>query len=317
MSVVPRLGRAARVRSAARVSESRRRRRRRSAASATTPSVDLDARSRRRPRRYPGRSAWRSCRSASRCPASAAECGCARRTRPARAQSSDRRDRTPSSGSSRVRPSPQHERRRPSAISAGIESPIGEPLAMLPPSVPALRIGGEAKRRAQLVELRIVTDERGEGVGQRDGARRSRCDASVTSICASARRRCRRRSRVPSSRCCLVTHKPDVGAAGENARVGMRARAAPRARRSVRRREISLRARASARSVSRRWIDVQPLDHPRSLVDAVARRSATNEQLIQCSCGCRGVAVFVHPTRGVDDRPVAGAAAQVARQARR
>jgi len=35
----------------------------------------------------------------------------------------------------------------PSTISAGIESPIGEPLAMLPPSVPALRIGGEAKRR--------------------------------------------------------------------------------------------------------------------------------------------------------------------------
>ncbi|MNY10817.1 hypothetical protein D3C86_1438150 [compost metagenome] len=34
----------------------------------------------------------------------------------------------------------------PSAISAGIESPIGEPLAMFPPSVPALRIGSEAKR---------------------------------------------------------------------------------------------------------------------------------------------------------------------------
>ncbi len=34
----------------------------------------------------------------------------------------------------------------PSAISAGIESPIGEPLAILPPSVPALRIGSEAKR---------------------------------------------------------------------------------------------------------------------------------------------------------------------------
>jgi len=34
----------------------------------------------------------------------------------------------------------------PSAISAGIESPIGEPLATLPPSVPALRTGGDAKR---------------------------------------------------------------------------------------------------------------------------------------------------------------------------
>ena len=33
------------------------------------------------------------------------------------------------------------------AIRAGIESPIGEPFATLPPSVPALRIGGEAKRQ--------------------------------------------------------------------------------------------------------------------------------------------------------------------------
>ena len=34
----------------------------------------------------------------------------------------------------------------PSAISHGEESPMGEPLATLPPSVPALRIGSEAKR---------------------------------------------------------------------------------------------------------------------------------------------------------------------------
>ena len=33
-----------------------------------------------------------------------------------------------------------------SAISTGAESPIGEPLATLPPIVPALRIGGDAKR---------------------------------------------------------------------------------------------------------------------------------------------------------------------------
>ena len=36
--------------------------------------------------------------------------------------------------------------RAPSAINAGIESPIGEPLATLPPSVPLARIGGDAKR---------------------------------------------------------------------------------------------------------------------------------------------------------------------------
>ena len=34
------------------------------------------------------------------------------------------------------------------AMSAGIESPIGEPLATFPPSVPALQMGGDAKRRA-------------------------------------------------------------------------------------------------------------------------------------------------------------------------
>jgi hypothetical protein len=31
-------------------------------------------------------------------------------------------------------------------MSAGIESPMGEPFATLPPIVPALRIGGDAKR---------------------------------------------------------------------------------------------------------------------------------------------------------------------------
>ena len=34
----------------------------------------------------------------------------------------------------------------PSAISAGIESPIGEPFAMLPQSVALLRIGTDANR---------------------------------------------------------------------------------------------------------------------------------------------------------------------------
>ncbi len=34
----------------------------------------------------------------------------------------------------------------PSAISAGIESPMAEALATLPPSVPELRIGSDAKR---------------------------------------------------------------------------------------------------------------------------------------------------------------------------
>ncbi len=36
----------------------------------------------------------------------------------------------------------------PRQINAGIESPIGEPLAMFPHKVPLLQMGGEAKRRA-------------------------------------------------------------------------------------------------------------------------------------------------------------------------
>jgi hypothetical protein len=39
----------------------------------------------------------------------------------------------------------------PSAISSGIESPIGEPLATLPPSVPELRTGRPAKRLAKVL----------------------------------------------------------------------------------------------------------------------------------------------------------------------
>ena len=40
-----------------------------------------------------------------------------------------------------------------SAISTGAESPIGEPLATLPPIVPALRIGGDAKRSQTSVSV--------------------------------------------------------------------------------------------------------------------------------------------------------------------
>ena len=38
-------------------------------------------------------------------------------------------------------------------MSTGGESPIGEPLATLPPSVPAWRIGGDAKRRKTSARL--------------------------------------------------------------------------------------------------------------------------------------------------------------------
>ena len=38
----------------------------------------------------------------------------------------------------------------PNAISSGIESPIGEPLATLPPRVPELRTGRPANRLAKV-----------------------------------------------------------------------------------------------------------------------------------------------------------------------
>ena len=38
----------------------------------------------------------------------------------------------------------------PKAISKGMESPMGEPLATLPPKVPELRTGNPAKRCAKL-----------------------------------------------------------------------------------------------------------------------------------------------------------------------
>ena len=48
----------------------------------------------------------------------------------------------------------------PSAISAGGRSPIGEPLAMLPPTVPALRIWMRAEAAHQLAEIGMEPGER-------------------------------------------------------------------------------------------------------------------------------------------------------------
>ena len=54
---------------------------------------------------------------------------------------------------------PQHERGA-GAISAGGPSPIGEPLAMLPPMVPALRICTRGEAAQQLAEVGIVRRQR-------------------------------------------------------------------------------------------------------------------------------------------------------------
>jgi hypothetical protein len=67
----------------------------------------------------------------------------------------------------------------PSAISTGAESPIGEPLARLPPIVPARRTGRLAKRSHHFAQRRPLGGQRGPGVLQE--ARR-RC--SMPSSCA-------------------------------------------------------------------------------------------------------------------------------------
>ena len=65
---------------------------------------------------------------------------------PGCARSSGRRGRNPRAAARDRLAAAAEPTVAPSAISAGIESPIGEPLATLPPSVPLLRIGTDAKR---------------------------------------------------------------------------------------------------------------------------------------------------------------------------
>ena len=80
------------------------------------------------------------------------------RPRPSPSSCSRRRD--PPAAASRDRSRLRSVTVAPSAISPGIESPIGEPFATLPPIVPALRIGGDAKRSHISRELGIVPRER-------------------------------------------------------------------------------------------------------------------------------------------------------------
>ena len=96
-------------------------------------------------------------------------------SRPPPSPSSCSRRRGPPSAASATRSRLRSVTVAPSAISPGIESPIGEPFATLPPIVPALRIGGEAKRSHISVELGIVPRQRAIGVGER--SRRRRCEA--------------------------------------------------------------------------------------------------------------------------------------------
>ena len=58
----------------------------------------------------------------------------------------------------------------PSAINAGGMSPIGEPLAMLPPTVPEARTCFEPRRRSSLAEIGIDAGEMRRGFGIGGGA---------------------------------------------------------------------------------------------------------------------------------------------------
>ena len=132
------------------------------------------------------------------------------------------RDRTPRAAARRVRPPRRSSSWRPSAISSGIESPIGEPLARLPHRVPELRTGGDAKRCASSASCGIGADDRAPGVGRATRRRRSqlprlapRCCSELSDLAeVDDRRQLAQLLRDPQA---------DVGAAGEQQRI----RAAP------------------------------------------------------------------------------------------
>ena len=73
----------------------------------------------------------------------------------------------------------------PQAISAGIESPIGEPLAMLPTRVPELQTGGDAKRCATSASAGRCATIAGQALDSGTAAPMCRPPASAVMRCSS------------------------------------------------------------------------------------------------------------------------------------
>jgi hypothetical protein len=96
--------------------------------------------------------------------------------------------------------------RASSAISTGAESPMGEPLATLPPIVPAWRTGGDAKRSHSSVSG-------GQCCASAPQAASSDAAAPMCSAPSAGSMRCSSGTRPMSissgsSRSCLLTHRP-------------------------------------------------------------------------------------------------------------
>ena len=109
----------------------------------------------------------------------------------------------------------------PSAIRAGIVSPIGEPLAMLPPSVPTARTCLAPRRRKQLDEI---------GIDRRHGAFRALIgDAGADTEARFGLAHVRQTVRPPQvndlgrARICLVIHSPTSVAPATSVASGCRA----------------------------------------------------------------------------------------------
>ncbi len=179
---------------------------------------------------------------------------------------------------------------------------MGEPLATLPPMVPAWRIGGEAKRSHTSVR---------RGHALRPGRRRR--------LRARRRRRCRARRRAAAARSSigfssatsptvddvaqvaelLVDPQADVGRAGQQLGGGLR---------FAQRGELG-----QGRGGAWKWSSRGPSG--RRVVEGPGPRAAGLASACDHRRGVQPHGRQVeHALAGIEDRPVAGAAAQVARQ---
>jgi hypothetical protein len=168
---------------------------------------------------------------------------------PAAARSSCSPGRSPSSGTRRSAAPRRSTMRASSAISTGAPSPMGEPLATLPPSVPAWRTGGDAKRATSRPARPVAQGQRGPGVFQRGG----RADDQRAVVpCRRGAARPPAGGPAPAARVLLVHPQPDVGRAGQQPRLGCARRAARQAAPACAGHE-GARARGSVRPGAGRW----------------------------------------------------------------
>ena len=195
-----------------------------------------------------------------------------------------------SSGISRRSTPRRSVSRASSAISAGGRSPIGEPLAMLPPTVPALRIWMEAKRR--ISSPRSGCRRASAAVASRWLTRRAERQPVLAFLDDRKVFHARHIDQSLQVPMLLGDPEPDVGRAGDQHRVGML---------QVDLRELVGRARREDLRVAMR-----EMQH-RALARACRAASRSRER-----DGASGPRRASRLESRIDDRPVAGAAAEIA-----